>query len=68
MRRAGGAADALLLLAQSCWQARHPARYRLVVQEDTNDRSCRQAVEVQDEQVETVLEDHCGRATHWIIS
>src|SRR4051812_46465579 len=62
------AADGPLLLAQSRWQARRPARYRLVVQEDTDDRSCRQSVEVQDEQVQTVLEDHCGRATQWTIS
>ena len=62
------AADGPLLLAQSRWLARRPARYRLVVQEDTDDRSCRQSVEVQDEQVQTVLEDHCGRATQWTIS
>jgi hypothetical protein len=66
--RTGSATDAPLLLAQSRWQARHPARYRLVVQEDTDDRSCRQAVVVQDEHVETVLEDHCGRATPWTVS
>jgi hypothetical protein len=66
--RASGAADSALELAQSRWQARHPARYRLVVQEDTDDRSCRQTVEVRDEQVEAVLEDHCGRATPWTIS
>src|SRR5215207_3514644 len=66
--RASGTADAALQLAQSRWQAGRPARYRLVVQEDTDDRSCRQAVEVHDEQVQTVLEDHCGRATHWTIS
>ena len=66
--RAGGPTDAPLLLAQSRWQSRHRARYRLVVQEDTDDRSCRQAVEVHDEQVETVLEDHCGRATPWTVS
>jgi hypothetical protein len=66
--RAGSAKDAQLLLAQSRWQAGHPMRYRLVVQEDTDDRSCRQAVEVRDEQVETVLEDHCGRATPWTVS
>jgi hypothetical protein len=66
--RAGGAADAALLLAQSRWQASHPARYRLVVQEDTDDHSCRQAVEVQDERVKAVLEDQCGRATPWTIS
>jgi hypothetical protein len=64
----GGATDVPLLLAQSRWQARHPMRYRLVVQEDTNDRSCRQSVEVHNEQVQTVLEDHCGRATYWTIS
>src|SRR5215212_3865118 len=66
--RAGSPTDAPLLLAQSRWQARHPARYRLVVQEDTDDRSCRQSVEVHDEQVAAVLEDHCGRATLWTIS
>jgi len=66
--RASGATDTPLLLAQSRWQARHPARYRLVVQEDTDHRSCRQAVEVQDEHVETVLEDYCGRATPWTVS
>jgi hypothetical protein len=66
--RAGGTTDAPLLLAQSRWQARHPAHYRLVVQEDTDDHSCRQAVEVQDEQVESILEDHCGRATPWTVS
>ena len=65
--RAAGATDASLL-ALSRWQARHPARYRLVVQEETDDHSCRQAVEVHDEQVQTVLEDHCGRATPWTIS
>ena len=65
---AGGTAEAPLLLARSRWQARHPARYRLVVQEDTDDRSCRQAVEVYDEQVEAVLEDHCGHANPWTIS
>ena len=66
--RAGSATDMPLLLAQSRWQARHPARYRLVVQEDTDDRSCRQAVEVHNEHVATVLEDHCGRATPWTVS
>jgi hypothetical protein len=66
--RVGDATNAPLLLAQSRWQAHHPARYRLVVQEDTDNRSCRQSVEVQDEQVQTVLEDHCGRATPWTIS
>ena len=66
--RAGSPTDAPLLLAQSRWQSRHPARYRLVVQEDTDDRSCRQSVQVHDEQVETVLEDHCGRATPWTVS
>jgi len=66
--RAGSATNTPLLLAQARWQARHLARYRLVVQEDTNDRSCRQSVEVQNEQVQIVLEDHCGRATPWTIS
>jgi hypothetical protein len=66
--RARSAKDTQLLLAQSRWQAGHPMRYRLVVQEDTDDRSCRQAVEVHDEQVETVLEDYCGRATPWTVS
>jgi hypothetical protein len=65
---AGGATDVPLLLARSRWQARHPMRYRLVVQEDTDDRSCRLSVEVHNEQVQTVLEDHCGRATYWTIS
>jgi len=65
---AGGATNAPLLLAQSRWQARHPARYRLVVQEDTDDGSCRQSVEVQDEQVQAVLEDHCGNANPWTVS
>jgi hypothetical protein len=64
----GSATDVPLLLARSRWQARHPMRYRLVVQEDTDDRSCRQSVEVHNEQVQTVLEDHCGRATYWTIS
>jgi hypothetical protein len=64
---AGAATDAPLL-ALSRWQAHHPARYRLVVQEDTDDRSCRQAVEVYDEQVAAVLEDHCGHANPWTIS
>jgi hypothetical protein len=64
----GHPADAPLLLAQAHWQARHPARYRLVVQEDTDDRSCRQAVEVHDEHVAAVLEDYCGRATPWTVS
>lgn len=66
--RAGSATDASLLLAQSRWQARHPARYRLVVQEDTDDHSCRQAVEVQDERVQAILGDDCGRATPWTVS
>ncbi|MEO7911341.1 MAG: hypothetical protein ABIV47_16980 [Roseiflexaceae bacterium] len=66
--RASSPADAPLLLAQSRWQAGHPMRYRLVVQEDTDQRSCRQSVEVHDEQVEIVLEDHCGRATPWTVS
>ena len=57
-----------LLLAQSRWRAHHPARYRLVIQEDTSDRSCRQSVEVHDEQVQAVLEDHCGHASPWTIS
>jgi hypothetical protein len=66
--RASSAADTPLLLAQTRWQAHHPARYRLVVEEDTADHSCRQAVEVHNELVQTVLEDQCGRATHWTIS
>src|SRR5215211_6392902 len=66
--RVGDATNAPLLLAQSRWQVRHPARYRLVVQEDTDDRSCRQTVEVHDEQVQTVLEDQCGHANPWTVS
>jgi len=65
--RSNGAPDEPLLLAQSHWQAHGPARYRLVVQEDTADHSCRQAVEVHDERVQVVLEDGCGRATPWTV-
>jgi hypothetical protein len=64
----GSSTDAALLLAEMRWQSRHPARYRLVVQEDTDTRSCRQSVEVHNEQVQMVLEDHCGRATPWTVS
>ena len=63
-----GAPDAKLLLAQSHWQARRPARYRLMVQEDTASRSCRQTIEVHDERVQAVLEDHCGRSAGWTVS
>ena len=66
--RPAGATNAPLLLGQSRWQARHPAHYRLMVQEDTDDHSCRQTVEVQDKQAEIILEDHCGRATPCTVS
>ena len=66
--RVSAAPAAPLLLAQSRWQARRPARYRLVVQEDTADRSCRQSVEVHHERVQVVLEDHCGRTNPWTVS
>ena len=66
--RSSSPPDRPLLLAQSHWESRRPARYRLVVQEDTAKRSCRQAVDVNDERVQAVIEDQCGRATAWTIS
>jgi hypothetical protein len=66
--RSGDAPNTPLLLAQARWQTHRPVRYRLVVQENTADGSCRQSVEVQDEQVQAVLEDYCGRANQWTIS
>ncbi|HEU5097964.1 MAG TPA: hypothetical protein VFU22_02895 [Roseiflexaceae bacterium] len=66
--RSGSSPDIPLLLAQSRWGSHRPARYRLVVQEDTAERSCRQAIDVRDERVQAVLEDQCGRATAWTIS
>jgi hypothetical protein len=66
--RSGGAPDTSLLLAQSRWQTHGLARYRLVIQENTADGSCRQSVDVHHEQVQAVLEDYCGRPTQWTIS
>jgi hypothetical protein len=63
-----GRPNAPLQDALARWQARQPAHYRLVVQEDTADSACRQVVEVLHEHIQTVQEDRCGHDAAWTVS
>jgi hypothetical protein len=57
-----------LAAAKARWKARSFSGYRLVVQEETNASSCRQAVEIRDEQIVRVLLNRCGRLPSWTVS
>jgi hypothetical protein len=61
-------ADGGLAAARSRWTARPFSRYQIVVQEDTNSSSCRQAIEVREERIERVLQNRCGRLPSWTVS
>jgi hypothetical protein len=66
---AGGPAYASdLAAAKARWAARPFSAYRLVVREQTNASSCRQAVEVRDEKIDRVLENRCVRLPSWTVT
>jgi hypothetical protein len=66
---AGGAGQASeFAAARARWQARSFSSYQLVIQEETNAGSCRQAVEIRDEQIARVLLNRCVRLPSWTVS
>ena len=54
--------------AQSRWQANAPARYRLVVDEQTASSACRQDLQVELERIVAVPLNECGRVPSWTVS
>jgi hypothetical protein len=64
----GGAQESELIAAKARWQARSFADYRLVVQEETETTSCRQASEIRAEKIERVLLNRCVRLPSWTVS
>ena len=66
---AGGAGQASeFTAAKARWAARSFSSYQLVIQEETNAGSCRQAVEIRDEQIARVLLNRCVRLPSWTVN
>jgi hypothetical protein len=54
--------------AMARWDARSFANYQLVVQEETEASSCRQASEIRAEKIDRVLLNRCVRLAGWTVS
>jgi len=65
---AGRAQVSELMAARARWDARPFANYQLVVQEETEASSCRQASEIRAEKIERVLLNRCVRLPGWTVS
>ena len=65
---AGGAQASEFAAARARWDARPFTSYRLVVQEQTEASSCRQASEIRAEKIDRVLENRCVRLASWTVS
>ena len=57
-----------LVAAKARWQARSFTNYQLMVQEETEASSCRQASEIRAEKIERVLLNRCVRLPSWTVS
>lgn len=57
-----------LARAQARWQAHAPARYRLVVDEQTASDICRQELQVEAERIVAAPLNECGRVPSWTVS
>lgn len=57
-----------LAAARVRWSARVFSRYRLVVDEQTRAGSCRQELQIDDERIVGVLQNHCVRVPSWTVS
>jgi hypothetical protein len=67
-RVAGGAPESEFAAARARWDARPFSGYQLVVQEETEASSCRQASEIRAEKIDRVLENRCVRLAGWTVS
>jgi hypothetical protein len=65
---AGRVQTSELMAARARWNARSFANYRLVVQEETEASSCRQASEIHAEKIDRVLLNRCVRLPSWTVS
>ncbi|MDQ2997018.1 MAG: hypothetical protein M3R61_08195 [Chloroflexota bacterium] len=63
----GGQASEFLM-AKARWDARAFTSYQLVVQEETEASSCRQASEIRAERIDRVLQNRCVRLPSWTVS
>jgi hypothetical protein len=64
----GGVRESELGAARARWDARPFANYQLVVQEETEASSCRQASEIRAEKIDRVLLNRCVRMAGWTVS
>jgi hypothetical protein len=65
---AGGAQESEFVAARARWDARPFSNYQLVVQEETEASSCRQASEIRAEKIDRVLQNRCVRLPSWTVS
>jgi hypothetical protein len=66
--KVGGAQNSDFVIARARWEARSFANYQLVVQEETEASSCRQASEIRAEKIDRVLQNRCVRLPSWTVS
>jgi len=64
----GGGQESEFVAARARWSARSFANYQLVVQEETEASSCRQASEIRAEKIDRVLQNRCVRLPSWTVS
>jgi hypothetical protein len=64
----GGGRESEFAAARARWDARSFSDYQLVIQEETEASSCRQASEIRAEKIDHVLENRCVRLPSWTIS
>jgi hypothetical protein len=65
---AGGAQESEFVAARARWDARSFSNYQLVVQEQTEASTCRQASEIRAEKIDRVLQNRCVRLPSWTVS
>jgi hypothetical protein len=63
-----GGQESEFMAAKARWDTRAFSDYQLVVQEETEASSCRQASEVRAEKIDRVLQNHCVRLASWTVS
>jgi hypothetical protein len=64
----GGRQESEFVAARARWDARSFSSYQLVVQEETEASSCRQASEIHAEKIDRVLQNRCVRLPSWTVS
>ena len=65
---AGSGRESEFAAARARWDARSFSDYQLVIQEETEASSCRQASEIRAEKIDRVLQNRCVRLPSWTIS